>query len=316
MGMARSRGRSLAAISAAALAAFVAPAASAQAPAARSTGITEVAAPDMSKAIPLGPRAPASAAPEQWEKFGGELIVRNVTSPTLTPFLPDPAKATGAAVIVAPGGGFLELSMDNEGYPVAQWLADHGVAAFLLKYRTRPTPRDAQGFLASLGQLMRGAATGSTARIDTPPEALADAQAAVRLVRARAQTWGVDPARVGFLGFSAGAMTTLSVGLAQDKAARPDFIGSIYGPMGPREVPADAPPMFVAVALDDPLMAQGKSIGLIDSWRTAKRPVEAHLYERGSHGFGMSGRRPASKLWIDEFYAWMADRGLLAGSRH
>lgn len=306
--------RYLAALSAG-LTVFAGLGAHAQAPAKRPPAISEIPAPDASKAIPLGPRAPASAPPEQWETFAGQQIVRNVTEPTLTPVLPDPAKATGAAVIVAPGGGFLFLSMENEGFPVAQWLADRGVAAFVLKYRTRTTPRDPQGFLAAMSSLMRGAAQGSEPAIETPPEAVADAQAAVRLVRARAQAWGIDPARVGLLGFSAGAMTTLGVALSEDKAARPDFIAPIYGPMGPRQVPADAPPMFLAVALDDPLMTQGKSIGLIDSWRTAKRPVEAHLYERGGHGFGMSGKRPASKLWIDEFYAWMTDRGLLAPKR-
>jgi len=268
------------------------------------------ALPEDAKGIPLRAGAPIGA-PEQWESFGGQTIVRNVTAPSLTPVLPDPAKATGAAVIVAPGGGFLMLSMDNEGYPVARWLADHGVAAFVLKYRTRETPRVPQAFVASMGDLMRVATTGKGMQITMPAEALADAQAAVRMVRARAKEWGVDPNRVGFLGFSAGAMTALSVGLSEDKAARPDFIAPIYGPLTALPVPPDAPPMFLAVALDDPLMARGKSIELIDSWRAAKRPVEAHLYARGGHGFGMLGKRPASRMWIDEFYAWMSDSGWL-----
>jgi acetyl esterase/lipase len=257
--------------------------------------------------------SPAGTAPggEQWEMFHGERIVRNVTAPTLTPFLPDPAKATGAAVIVAPGGGFLELSMGNEGYPVARWLADHGIAAFLLKYRTRETPRDPQTFLKSMGELMGAARINNVDISQTTPEAIADAQAAVRLVRARAGEWGVDPARVGMVGFSAGAMTTLSLGVAPDKGARPDFIAPIYGPMGPLTVPADAPQAFFAVALDDPLMARGKSLGLIESWRGAGRPLEVHLYQSGGHGFGMSRRTAAAALWIDQFYAWMKDRGLL-----
>jgi len=301
-------GRWLAGV-AAAVTAFAGAPAMAQASAA--SAIHEIPAPpETAKAIPLG-SAPAAGGAEQWESFGGQRIVRNVTAPTLTPVLPDPAKATGAAVIVAPGGGFLMLSMDNEGYPVARWLADHGVAAFVLKYRTRETPRDPGAFLAAMGSLMHSAVQGPTASIATPPEALADAQAAVRMVRARAKTWGVDPTRVGFLGFSAGAMTALSVGLAEDVAARPDFIAPIYGPLTARPVPADAPAMFLAVALDDPLMARGKSLELIDAWRAAKRPVEAHLYEHGGHGFGMTGKRPASRLWIDELYAWMSDGGWL-----
>lgn len=301
-------GLHLAGVAAACLAAFAPVAASAAAPAGM---VQEIQPPaEAAAGIPLGRAAPGAAA-EQWESFGRETIVRNVTAPTLTPVLPDPGKATGAAVIVAPGGAFMMLSMQNEGYPVARWLADHGVAAFVLKYRTTPTPRDAQGFIGALGALMGKATQSKDAPIGTPPEALADAQAAVRMVRARAKEWGVDPGRVGFLGFSAGAMTALSVGLADDKTARPDFIAPIYGPLTPRPVPADAPPMFLAVALDDPLMARGKSLGLIDSWREAGRPVEAHLYGRGGHGFGLTHGGAASRLWIDEFYAWMTDRGLL-----
>lgn len=292
----------------AATTALGAPAALAQAPA-TDLPSRPTMAPDQAGAIPLS--AAAGPGAEQWELFRGEQIVRNVTAPTLTPFLPDSAKATGAAVIVAPGGGFLDLSMQNEGYPVARWLADHGIAAFLLKYRTRPTPRDPQGFARAMGELMSRASREEIPH-EAPPEAIADAQAAVRLVRARARAWNVDPARVGLLGFSAGAMTTLAVGLAEDKAARPDFIAPIYGPMGPAAVPADAPPAFFAVALDDRLMARGKSLGLIESWRAAGRPLEVHLYERGGHGFGMSGRPPSAALWIDELYAWMKARGLLA----
>ena len=270
----------------------------------------EIPAPDQPGAIPLLPAPDKTALPEQWElrEFGNR-SVRNVTNPTLTPFLPDPAKATGVAVIVAPGGAFHILAIDHEGYQVARWLADHGIAAFVLKYRTIPAPRDPKGFDHAIAAYMMAGLKSNS--FETPANALADAQAAVRLVRARAKAWGVDPARVGFVGFSAGAMTTLSVGIAPEKDARPDFIAPIYPPMVARDVPADAPPMFLAIALDDPLFANGKPLPLIDSWRTAHRPLEVHLYEKGSHGFGMSNRSAGSALWIDEFQAWMKDRGLL-----
>lgn len=272
----------------------------------------DIPAPPQGGAIPLLAR-PASAAPdEQWEQSGGGRSVRNVSDPTLTPVLPDPAKATGAAVIVAPGGAFYTLMMDDEGYKVARWLADRGVAAFVLKYRTEPTPREPAAYRAVMMKRLVAGARGEA--IATPPQVLEDAGAAVRLVRSRAAEWRVDPGRVGFLGFSAGAMTTLGVGLADDKAARPDFIASIYGPMAARPVPADAPPLFVAIALDDPLFARGRSLGLVDAWRNAGRPVEAHLYERGGHGF-VGGHSAATRLWLDEFYAWMQDRGLLAARR-
>lgn len=275
--------------------------------------------------IPLRAPAPGSQ-PEQWHtNRSGTHAVRNVAAPTLEPFLPDPAKATGVAVIVAPGGGFTTLEMENEGYPVARWLADHGIAAFVLKYRLSQTPRDHQAFLDYLRVQNTPPVAGTTPQPAAPalsPErqkaldaAREDGQAAVRLVRARAGEWKIDPAKVGMVGFSAGAYTTVAVTLADDRAARPDFIAPIYGSLAARDVPADAPPMFVAVAFDDPLMmrnsAPGNSFGLIESWRAAKRPVEAHFYERGGHGFGMIKKGVASAMWIDQFLAWMQDRQIV-----
>jgi acetyl esterase/lipase len=289
-----------------------------------------VATPDQSDAIALRPantpvekprhhtkpQAEQTEPPaEQWEDFHGERIVRNVTQPTLTPFLPDASNATGAAVIVAPGGGFIMLSMDNAGNDVARWFASHGTAAFVLKYRPRETPAEPSAFVASLASLMRQATVANADPLAVPAEALDDAKAAVHLIRERASSWNIDPNRVGFVGFSAGAILTVAMGLTEDKSVRPDFIAPIYGQMTAQQVPADAPPMFVALAMDDPLMAKGKSLDLIASWRSAGRPIEAHLYERGGHGFGMSNRSAASGLWIDEFYAWMKDRGLLKPAR-
>jgi acetyl esterase/lipase len=277
--------------------------------AAMAAAIREAPVPKEPDAIPLRP-ANTKAPPEQWLQMGPALAVRNVVNPTLTPYLPDPAKANGVAVIVAPGGAFRMLAMDHEGYKVAQWLADHGVAAFLLKYRLVQTPRDMAGFLSGTAQFMATLPKDETPIFATP-EAIEDAQAAVRMVRARAAEWKIDPAKVGFAGFSAGAMTTLDVGMQADLASRPDFIAPIYPPMMARAVPANAPPMFLAVSLDDPLFAQGKALGLIQSWRDAKRPLEVHLYEKGGHGFGMSGMFAGPSLWIDQFHAWMIDRKII-----
>lgn len=266
--------------------------------------------PDLARAA-IALRAPAAGEPEQWMTTGPIQGVRNVINPTLTPVLPDPAKATGAAVIVAPGGAFRFLSMDSEGWAVARWLADRGIAAFVIKYRTVPTPRDQASFGKSLMASMSGPRS-DTAPLDPTVEAVEDAAAAVRLIRSRAAEWKVDPGKVGFVGFSAGAMTALGVGLLPDAAARPNFIAPIYPPMMARPVPAGAPPMFLAIALDDPLFAAGgKSLGLIDAWRQAKVPIEVHLYEKGGHGFGMRGVSAASALWIDEFHAWLKDRKIV-----
>lgn len=262
----------------------------------------EIPAPAQTNAIPLYGVDQPSGLPEQWEMRNGTRIVRNVVSPTITPVMPDPAQATGAAVIVAPGGGFRLLAIDNEGYNAARWLAGHGIAAFVLKYRTNPTPREqSQGTAAG---------TGSAGVSYDITDAVKDARAAVQLVCSRAAEWKLDPSRVGLLGFSAGAITTLEVALGADKAGRPAFIGVIYGPLGARDVPADAPPMFAVLASDDSIMMP-RGLDLISRYREAKKPVEFHLYEKGGHAFGMRKQGTTSDLWIDQFYAWMQDRGLL-----
>jgi acetyl esterase/lipase len=271
----------------------------------------QIAVPNEPDAIPLRP--PLKGQPEQWDQRApGYRGVRNVVNPTLIPVLPDPAKATGAAMIVAPGGAFRFLSIDAEGYRVARWLADHGVAAFVLKYRTVATPRDPAGYMAAMSAFMRDLPRDESKPLDATPEAVEDGQAAVRLIRQRASEWRIDPKRVGFIGFSAGAMTTLGVGLAPDAAARPDFIAPIYPPMMARPVLPDAPPMFLAIALDDPLFAKGRSLGLIDSWRQAGRPLEVHLYEKGGHGFSFNPSFHASSLYLDELFAWLKDRGIIS----
>lgn len=282
--------------------------------------IKAIPAPEERDAIALYPgKAPGSENAkqrEQWNDIMGERIVRNVVRPTLTPVLPDPAKATGAAVVVAPGGAYLMLSMDNEGWPVARWLADRGIAAFILKYRTDPTPADDAGFMNAMGERMGAAARagqGKAPRI-SQPLAVADGQQALRLVRARAKEWGIDPKRVGILGFSAGAMTALQVTLANAPGAAPDFVAPIYGPMDRVTVPAEAPPMFTALATDDGLFAN-VGFGLVEAWQAAGRPVELHLYDKGGHGFGSHRQGTTSDHWFDEFCWWLEARGLLRSAK-
>jgi len=274
---------------------------------------------DTTPGIPLYPAAAApSTVGEDWGTIGGHRVVRNVTVPTLTAFLPDPAKATGAAVIVAPGGAFAILAYDHEGTMVAKWLADRGVAAFVLKYRLDPTPHDVAGFTAAMGARMgevmkRKSANGAPLVFPAEVLAQADGSAALRLVRARAAEWKIDPKRVGFVGFSAGGMTAANVATAPDPLDRPDFVGVIYG-ASRRPAPADAPPAFFAVAADDPLLGEA-TVPMFDSWRAAHRPAELHVYERGDHGFGMMHKGLTSDHWIDEFYGWMDMRGLLEPAR-
>lgn len=249
---------------------------------------------------------------EQWARVADDYVARNVTSPTLTPFLPDTGNATGAAVLVVPGGGFQVLAMKNEGIDVARFLTERGIAAFVLKYRLQPTPESETEMQAEMTRMMGGGARPPADRPPpmAPPFALDDAQQALRIVRSRAVEWSVDPRRVGMIGFSAGAMTTLGAALRNDPAARPDFVGIIYGPLGAVQVPQPTPPLFAAIAADDALIGTG-DFGLIRSWRDAKAPVEFHLYERGGHGFGMRQQGLTSDLWAEQFHAWMKARGLL-----
>ena len=295
----------------------LAPAVSAAPLMAQDDAMTAIAIPDQPTAIPLGTGTlPGATAPESWHMQYGSRFARNVVDATLTPFLPDPAKATGAAVIVAPGGGFRTRSMDNEGWDVARALAERGMAAFVLKYRLNQTPAALEDFAQ-----WRPAPRPASATPPTPEEAwaqmvanmapqLADAQAAFALVRARAAEWGVDPDRIGMIGFSAGARLAMSTQEAVADA-RPAFLGNIYGPMNAQDVAADAPPLFIALAVDDPLFPN-TGFGLVESWRAAGTPVEFHYYEQGGHGFGMYEKPTTSTGWFEAFAAWLRMHGFIA----
>ena len=276
--------------------------------------MTPMATPAQPNAIVLG-TGPLSGATSQesWHQQYGSAFARNVTVATLTPYLPDPAKANGTAVIVAPGGGFMTLSMENEGSNVAKALASHGVAAFVLKYRLKQTPADLGAFQRAMAAMFSAAGrpvtpppTGEAAFAGLAPQ-LADSRAAFALIRKRAAEWRVDPNRIGMVGFSAGAMLTLATALGQPDT-KPAFIASIYGPLGQMKVPTDAPPLFDALAADDPIFGNS-SASLIDSWRAAKRPVEFHLYEQGGHGFGMYPKETTSTGWFNAFVSWMRMHG-------
>lgn len=282
--------------------------------AAQQAPMTPMTAPPEPDALVLGTGGVVgSPGHETWFEQWGDPFVRNVTTATLTPVLPDPDRATGAAVIVAPGGGFLFLSMGNEGWEVARALADRGVAAFVLKYRTRPTPLDPVAFEAAVTAMFSGAARPSEASGNPFANPVEDAAAAFALVRERAEEWRIDPARIGMVGFSAGAMTTLATTLSSPEV-RPAFIGAIYGPQTAVDVPSDAPPMFVALAADDPLFAHS-GFGLVESWRAAGRPVEFHLYQDGGHGFGLGNPGKTSHGWLEVFLRWLEANGLLDDPR-
>jgi acetyl esterase/lipase len=273
---------------------------------------TPIEAPTEPDAIPLNTGGvEGQTAKETWYKQWGDPFVRNVSQATLTPFLPDPAKANGAAAIVAPGGGFRILSMGNEGWEVARALNERGIAAFVLKYRLRPTAPDWAEF--DKGNPLTAPSPGSPSAAPAPRPRivlpLEDATAAFKLVRARAKEWRVDPNRIGMIGFSAGAGTTMAATL-QSTENEPAFVAPIYGAQAAVEVPPDAPPMFVALAADDPLFANNE-YGLITSWKKAGRPVEFHLYQNGGHGFGLGNPPKTSTGWFPQFILWLESNGML-----
>ena len=263
------------------------------------------------KAISLGTGGVENQpAPETWFRQWGDPMARNISKATLTPFLPKKGTANGAAVIVAPGGGFRWLSLGNEGWEVAQALADKGIAAFVLKYRLQPTPESLDGFKESMNRTFAAATPPSEASKDALPprprmdlsNQLEDAEAAYAMILKRATEWGVDTARLGMIGFSAGAGLTMHSTL-NSKTMELDFIGPIYGGMGPVEVPKNAPPMFNVIASDD-FLFRGQ-FGVVESWFKAGRPVEFHLYQTGGHGFGLGNPDRTSNKWFDAFMHWL-----------
>jgi len=235
----------------------------------------------------------------------GEHIVSSVHRPSITPYLPE--KASGAGVVVIPGGGHRELWMDHEGYRVGQWLEDHGIAAFVLKYR-----------LAN--------EAGSTYTVER--DELADVQRAIRLVRSRAAEWHVAPNRIGVIGFSAGGELAALAGTRYDTTAqnpkdaidrespRPAFMGLIY-PSIPKDMPLtkDTPPAFLLCGADDsPAIAEGVP-ALYLALKRAGVSSEMHIFAGTGHGFGLRESNPPEiKIWPILFYNWLNARGMLASS--
>lgn len=236
-------------------------------------------------------------------------VISNVQNPSITPFLPAAGRATGAAVIIAPGGGNWFHTIDREGYDFARMLAERGIAAFVLKYRLARDLSNPAG----------------TPQPYTTEHAAADGRRAIRLVRSRAGEWNVKPDRIGIIGFSAGGYVTLAAGFGHDAgqpdaadavervSSRPDFIAPIYaggfnrydGQLNKEKVP----PVFLACAYDDSMPEQMATFFV--ALRKAGINAELHIYNSGGHGFGVRERPIAVTGWSTRFVEWMGDRGFL-----
>ena len=230
-------------------------------------------------------------------------IVTNVTAPTLTVVRPKPGSASGTAMLVLPGGAFRALAWDLEGTEAAQWLADRGITAFVLRYRVRPPAGASAG--AESFEAFTVRTQGARDLV------VADARQALRLIRARSSDFGIAADRVGMIGFSAGAMAVMDLALAPEATDRPNFAASIYGAAASERQPAaGAPPLFVVAAQDDPQVPSDRSVELYRRWSRAGLPAELHLYEKGGHGFGTRARNVPADQWLQAFEAWLASRRL------
>lgn len=231
----------------------------------------------------------------------------NVSKPTLTVYPAPTDKATGAAIIVCPGGAYRILAMDLEGTEVCEWLNSIGVTAILLKYRVPARDK------SNLAPLM-------------------DAQRAVSLVRGKAKEWKIDPTRIGILGFSAGGNLAARTALSWEKrsystidktdevSCKPDFAVLVYPAYlcndkkdGLREgvvVTKDAPPMFLAHAANDPVPSEN-SVQMFLALRRAKVEAELHIYSRGGHGYGLRKTDEPCTTWNERCAAWMKNQGYL-----
>ena len=237
--------------------------------------------------------------------------VTNVHNPSLTVFLPAKGKATGAAVVIAPGGGHGHVTIDHEGYAVARWLADHGVAGFVLTYR-----------------LAKDEAAGGKSPYTVEGQALVDAQRALRLVRAHSTEWGVDPAKVGIMGFSAGGELAIlaasraeagkpdAVDVVDRESARPDFAALMYSIGLTRTdlaITKDLPPLFMACGSDDRLSEPFPVF--YAAARKAGVSAELHIFAGVGHGFGIQDRNPPGvRDWPVLFRDWLVSRKIIPAS--
>ena len=263
----------------------------------------------------------AAPGSENWDWKEAEMfsdnwdtrIVYNVSTPTLTAYLPPPRNANGTAVIVCPGGAFRALSIDSEGNDVAKWLSGKGVAAFVLRYRL--VKSETADPVKELSVTMADSKKWHEENATLIPLAIADGLEAVSYLRKHAAEFNVDPERIGIIGFSAGGTVTAGVMFQGHGDSRANFVAPVYAyipsSLEKETVPENAPPMFIVAASDDQLGLAPHSVSLYTKWLEARKPVEMHLYAQGGHGFGMRAQNYPSDTWIERYGEWLEAQGLL-----
>lgn len=237
-------------------------------------------------------------------------VIYNVSQPTITAYMPDPSIANGTAVIVAPGGAFHILAIDNEGIEVAKYSNSKGIIAFVLKYRLVHIMTDPAD--AIRGEMDSKKLDEENAPV--VPLSMADGLTAIQYVRNHAKEMNISPDKIGFMGFSAGGTVAMSVVYNANDANRPNFVAPIYAYAGAiigSEIPKVKTPIFVAVAADDQLGLMNHSIDIFKKWKEAKQPAELHVYQKGGHGFGMSKQNITTDNWCAGFVEWLKLQGYL-----
>jgi len=235
----------------------------------------------------------------------GEIItIRNVSMPTLTVVRPRKDMNNGTAIIICPGGGFSGLAWQTEGSPTAKWCAENGIVAFILKYRLVPHPYPD---FENLSVRVRDSIISIYVTM-----AAADGCEAIKYVRNHASEYGIDQAKIGIMGYSAGGTVACSVALTYTRESRPDFVVPVYAAVGPvigDKVPDDAPPMFLVWATNDPISSGNP--GFYEKWRDAKRSVEMHAFYSGGHGFSIINHNKPTDSWPKLFMDWMLNQGII-----
>lgn len=248
-------------------------------------------------------------------KQNGGTHVADVTVPTLTVYLPEQSKATGTAVLIAPGGGMVGLEVPAYQNGPAKWFNDRGIAAFVLKYRVLPTAWQIKRAPPTITDFPHGNANPfpeDQRMTATIAMAIADARQALGIIRSNAQGWGIDPAKVGMLGYSAGGGVSIGAavapaegGVKADASARPDFIISVYGPsLVDVTVPDNPPPLFLAVKQYHPNVARAL-VAVFAEWTKVHAPAELHVYDQ----LGQSPFLDDTGEWLERAHDWMMARG-------
>jgi len=237
-------------------------------------------------------------------------VVTNVSVPTMQVFKPQ--NPNGTAVVVAPGGGLYALSIESEGRAVGKWLSERGITAFVLKYRLVPTGEDG---VKELGNDGKEDPTIVEKKVgEVLPYSIKDALTAISYVREAAESYALNPEKIGLLGFSAGGAVTMGAAYSYSDKNRPDFLVPVYAwtrVFDVVEPPVDAPPAFIVCSSDDPLGLAPGSVEIYNSWLKSGKSVALQMYARGGHGFGMKPQGLPSDHWIERLYEWMQGQGIV-----